>query len=178
MDFAKYLKESEEQLLKLEQQKLNIEQQMRAWIKLVEGLRVLVEQKKYKLDDVPPSLDEVTVEAETVSMPSKIVAVLAQVGQPIGATQIRDQLIANRAVDASAKNLLINIHTTLKRLIPDQVEEVLLEDGSKLYRFITPMERAIKAPYGAANSLANTVLKKEQPKGRLNQNRFRGRFNK
>jgi hypothetical protein len=141
MDFKKQLKDAEEELLNLEQQKMDIERQMYAWVQVVQGLRVLSE--KHGVGG-PPSREEVIVEMETPSLPSKILAILATVGVPIGATQIRDQLVANRAADASSKNLLINIHTTLKRLIPEQVEEVVLNDGSKLYQFLTPMQRAIK----------------------------------
>ncbi|MFZ0523942.1 MAG: hypothetical protein WAL95_23155 [Candidatus Acidiferrales bacterium] len=142
MAFEKELKNAEAELLRLEQQKLEIERQMRGWIHLIEGYRTLVD--RVSLGD-PPTREEFQIEQETPSLPSKILAVLSQAGQPIGATQIRDWLLANRAADPSAKNLLINIHTTLKRLMPDQVEEVLLEDGSKLYKYVTPMERALKA---------------------------------
>jgi hypothetical protein len=137
MDLKTQLKNAETELLKLEQQKLDIERQMQGWIKIIEGLRVLNDDSIGGLimKPTPPSL----------SLPDKILAVLAEVKAPIGPTQIRDQLVANQTVDVSDKNLLINIHTTLKRLTPDHIEEVLLEDGSKLYRFITPMQRAIKA---------------------------------
>jgi hypothetical protein len=136
MDFKVRLKDAETELLKLEQQKLDIERKMQGWIKIIEGLRVLNDSSigGRILAPTPPSL----------SLPDKILAVLADVKDPIGPTQIRNQLVVNQAVDASDENLLINIHTTLKRLVPDRVEEVLLEDGSKLYRFVTPMQRAIK----------------------------------
>jgi len=136
MDFKAQLKNAETELLKLEQQKLDIERQMQGWIKVIEGLRVLTDNSIGGMIMTPTPA--------SLSLPDKILAVLADVKAPIGATQIRDQLVANQVVDVSDKNLLINIHTTLKRLIRDQVEEVLLEDGSKLYRFITPMQRAIK----------------------------------
>jgi hypothetical protein len=141
MSYAEQLKQAEQELLRLEQQKLDIERQMYGWVQVIQGLRVLNE--KFSIGEVP-TREEVLAEMETPSLPSKILAVLATVSAPIGATQIRDQLIANRSADPSSKNLLINIHTTLKRLMPDQVEEVLLDDGSKLYRYLTPMERALK----------------------------------
>jgi hypothetical protein len=140
MDFKTQLKNAETELLELERQKLEIERQMQGWIQIIEGLRVLSENSSTHAIDVMVT----TPTPPPLSMPDKILAVLAEVKAPIGATQIRDQLVANHDVDVSDKNLLINIHTTLKRLIPDQIEEVLLEDGSKLYRFITPMQRAIK----------------------------------
>ena|ERR1700687_4823671 len=133
MNFKTQLKKAETELLKLEEQKLAIERQMLGWIRVIEGLRVLGETSIGGMIKTPTPQ----------SLPDKVLAVLADVKDPIGATQIRNQLVVNQAVDASDENLMINIHTTLKRLIPDRVEEVQLEDGSKLYRFVTPMQRAI-----------------------------------
>src|SRR5712692_6849064 len=144
MDFGKQLKDAEKELLKLEQQKIDIERQMRGWVQVIEGWRVLNEEVSF---GDSATREEVVAETETPSLPSKILAVLCQTGAAIGATQIRDQLVADRAADASAKNLLINIHTTLKRLVKTgQVEEVPLVEGSKLYRYVSPMEQAINAP--------------------------------
>jgi hypothetical protein len=157
MNFKTQMEAAEAELLKLEQQKADIERQMQGWVKIIEGLRVLSEREKYRMD--PPPTSVASDSQEPASLPAKILAVLSTVSGPIGATQIRDQVIANRAASASDKNLLINIHTTLKRLIKyEQVEEVSLSDGSKLYRFVTPMERALRHPYGAPNSLANRIL--------------------
>jgi hypothetical protein len=155
MDYTRQLEDAQEQLLRLEQGKRDIERQMRGLSLVIEGLRLLGERPTF---GTAPTTDVASVDPETPSLPNKVLAALADVGTPIGATQIRDRLITSRAVDASIKNLLINIHTTLKRLIKaGQVEEVPVNDGSKLYRFVTPMERAIKAPYGASNSLANMM---------------------
>jgi hypothetical protein len=175
MDYRKELREAEEKLMELDQQKHAIEHQMRGWVQVIEGLRVLADKDAAREHC---SQSESAAETETPSFSNSVRNVVVQARTPIGATQIRDQLVAAGTVESS-KNLLINIHTTLKRLIKSgEVEEAPLPDGSKLYRFVTPMERAIKAPYGAPNSLANTILKKEQSKGRFNQDRFRGRFNK
>jgi hypothetical protein len=160
------LTDAHEQLLRLEQQKKDVERQMRGWVQIIEGLRMLSERP------AAPTTEVISIDPETPSLPNKVVAILAKIGEPVGATEIRDQLIINRAVDASTKNLLINIHTTLKRLIRvGQVEEVPVNDGSRLYRFVTPMERAIKAPY-VSNSLATNAraaaeTMKEQPISRM-----------
>lgn len=141
MDFQKELKNAESELLKLEQQRIEIERKMQGWIKLIEGYRTL--NQKFNLGE-PPTREEFQIELETPSLPSKILAALFTCG-PIAATQIRDWLVAKGAVDASSKNLLINIHTTLKRLIDqDQVEEMILPDESKAYKYVTPIERAIR----------------------------------
>jgi len=153
MAYKKQLEDAQKQLLRLEKQKMGIERKMRGLIQVVEGLRVLTEPTA--LSDPPTSL-EASVDPETPSLPTKVLEVLANVAEPIGATQIRDQLILNRAVNASTKNLLINIHTTLKRLIKArQVEEVLLSDESKMYIYVSPLQRALK--HGTPNSLANTI---------------------
>lgn len=156
MDFKKQLKDAEQQLLRLEQQKKGIERQMRGWIQIIEGLRELSEQPSF---GDPLTGEEVPTESDTPSLPNKILLVLAEVRTAIGATQIRDQLYADGAIDVStSKNLLINIHTTLKRLIKTgQVEEVPLEDSTKLYAYISPMRRALKLPYGATRSMANLM---------------------
>ena len=153
MNLDKELNHAEAELLKLEQQKSDIERQMRGWIQVIEGLRVLNEPARLRLGRL--ETDDSTA-LELPSLPSKVLTILAHVSAPIGATQIRDHLVASRAADATAKNLLINIHTTLKRLIKaGQVEEVPLADGTKLYQYVSPMKRAIRIPaYGASNSLA------------------------
>jgi len=136
MNPQEQLRHAQEELLKLEQQKIAIERQMRGWIRIVEGLRMIIER--------PSPSGHLTGEVVR-SLPDKILAVLENVSSPIGATQIRDQLIASRAVHVpSPKNLLINIHTTLKRLVQaEKVEEVPLEDGSKLYAYASPLRRAM-----------------------------------
>ncbi len=144
MDFTKELERAKEELLRLEKQKTDIERQMRGWIQVIEGLLVLNEKERFTLDP-PPTREEVAAEIETPSLPNMVLGVLCQSNGPIPAPQIRDELIASRAVDASAKNLLINIHTTLKRLIKTgQVEELPFSETTKLYRFISPMEQALK----------------------------------
>jgi hypothetical protein len=151
VSYKKQIEDAQEQLLRLEQQKKDVERQMRGWVQIIEGLRMLSERP------AAPTTEVVSIDPETPSLPNKVLAILAKLGEPVGATKIRDQLIINRAVDASTKNLLINIHTTLKRLIRvGQVEEVPVNDGSKLYRFVSPMERAIKAPY-VSNTLATNA---------------------
>jgi hypothetical protein len=159
MDFQKELKVAEEKLIELDQQKRAIEHQMRGWVQIIEGLRVLADKdamREYQAKVATAS------ETDTPTFANCVRNVLIQASAPIGATQIRDQLVNARTVDDS-KNLLINVHTTLKRLIKSgEVVEVPLPDGSKLYRFVTPMERAIKAPYGAPNSVANTILQQDK----------------
>ena len=169
MGYNKQIEDAHEQLLRLEQQKKDVERQMRGWAQIIEGLRMLSERPSI---GAAPSTEVVSIDPETPSLPNMVVAILAKLGDPVGATRIRDQLIIDRAVDASIKNLLINIHTTLKRLIRvGQVEEVPGNNGRKLYRFVTPMERAIKAPY-VSNSLATNAraadeTMKEQPISRM-----------
>ena len=179
MSYKTELQEAEKKLLELEKQKAAIEHQMRGWIQVIEGLRVLAEKPSF---DEPPTREEVAAEMETPSLPHKILLVLAEADSPIGATQIRDHLVASGMVDAAAKNLLINIHTTLKRLVrTEQVDQVPLADGSKLYKYVSPLQRALKLPYGAPQSLANTLLrvrKMHAPRGRLNQNKFDSRYNR
>lgn len=154
MGYDKQIEDAQQQLLRLEQQKKDVERQMRGWVQIIEGLRMLSERPSF---GAAPTTEVASIDPETPSLPNKIVAILAKIGEPVGATEIRDHLIINGAVDASTKNLLINIHTTLKRLIrAGQVEEIPVNDGSKLYRFVTPMERAIKAPY-VSNSLATNA---------------------
>jgi len=156
MDIKRELQEAEANLLALEQQRAAIERQMHAWVKVIEGLRVLDERGSF--DDVP-TREDIAMERDTPSLPSKIIAVLSQMPYPISTTQIRDWLIMNRAVESGANNLMINVHTALRRLIKaGHVEELRMEDESKLYRYIGPMERALKAPYGARTSLANTLM--------------------
>jgi hypothetical protein len=163
MNYRKELREAEEKLMELDQQKLAIEHQMRGWVQIIEGLRVLADKDASR--EHSAQLEQ-AAETDTPSFANCVRNVLIQTSAPIGATQIRDQLVEAETVESS-KNLLINVHTTVKRLIKSgEVEEVPLQDGSKLYRFVTPMERAIKAPYGAPNSLANTILheSKNDPK--------------
>ena len=71
MDFKAQLKNAETELLKLEQQKMDIERQMHGWIKVIEGLRVLNDRERYRLDDIP-TREESVVDAEAPSLPSKV----------------------------------------------------------------------------------------------------------
>jgi hypothetical protein len=163
VNYKKEIEDAQKQLLRLEQQKKNVERQMRGWVQIIEGLRMLSERPSI---GAAPSTEVISIDPETPSLPNMVVAILAKLGDPVGATRIRDQLIIDRAVDASIKNLLINIHTTLKRLIRvGQVEEVPGNNGRKLYRFVTPMERAIKVPYSnrvPTNARAAAETMKEQ----------------
>jgi hypothetical protein len=153
MGYEKQINDAEQELLKLKQQRMDIDRQMRGWIQVIAGLRMLAGED---------TTNALISESESASFPSKIVAALCQIGRPVRPTQIRDHMVMNRMVDASAKNLMINIHTTLRRLMAtDQIEEKLLEDGDKLYRYVSPLERALVAPYGASNSLANMLSQPE-----------------
>src|SRR5580704_7888418 len=98
MDYTRQLEDAQEQLLRLEQQKKDVERQMRGLSLVVEGLRLLSGRPSF---GNAPTTDVPSVDPETPSLPNKVLAVLADVGAPIGATQIRDHLITSRAVDAS-----------------------------------------------------------------------------
>ena len=73
---------------------------MRGWVQIIEGLRMLSERP------AAPTTEVISIDPETPSLPNKVVAILAKIREPVGATEIRDQLIINRAVDASTKTFL------------------------------------------------------------------------
>lgn len=137
MSLQKQLEEAKSKLLELEQQKLAIEQQMRGWIQIIEGLQTLTQDTLFD-DDNTPSREE-------VGLTERVRDFLRDANTPVGATQIRDQLQAEGVDSSTARNLLVNIHTILRRLRQSgQVEEVPLPDGTKLYKHITLLQRMMK----------------------------------
>lgn len=151
------LAEAKKKLLDLERQKLAIEQRMRGWVQIIEGYQTLLQDAPF--DEVgltpPPTWEE-------IGLTDRVRELLRTAKAPTGATQIRDQL-QSEGVDAStAKNLLINIHTILRRLREGgEVEEVPLSDGTKLYRHVTLLQR---------------VLDSQPPNRRAFPSRFPSRF--
>jgi hypothetical protein len=140
----KQLEEAKEKLLELEQQKLAIEQQMRGWIKIIEGFQTLMQEALLD-DDNPPTREE-------VGLTERVRDFLRAANATVGALQIRDQLLAEGVDPSTSKNLLINIHTILRRLCRGgEVVEVPLPDGTKVYKYMTLLQRILRGDITTEN---------------------------
>ena len=137
VNLKEQLREARNKLLELEREKLAIEQQMRGWIQIIEGLQTLT-QDALLGDDGPPTREE-------FGLTERVREFLRAAAAPLGAKQIRDQLRAEEVEGSDSRNFLINIHTILGRLSKaGEVDEVMLPDGTKLYQYVTLLQRALK----------------------------------
>ncbi len=152
MSYKRQLQKAEQKLLVLDQQKKAIEQQMRGWIKIIEGLRALASNPKPR-----KTQGEAVADKKAPGLTDSVRWILIDANTAMGATQIRDALRARGNAESTNRNVLVNIHTTLKRLKKSgEVEEVpraacegghMLPDGTKLYRYVTPLARALNNPF-------------------------------
>ncbi len=139
MDYNQQLRDAKEKLLELEREKLVIEQRMRAWLQIIEGLQTLTQDVPFD-EDAPPGREE-------FGLTERVRDFLRSAAVPVGAKQIRDQLRAQGMDGSDSKNFLINVHTALARMRKaGEVEEVALPDGTKLYQYVTLLQRALKLP--------------------------------
>ncbi len=143
MDYIKELADAQRKLFDLERQKGAIEQQIHGWAQIIEGLQVLAaEAQPDNIPDLPPDL-------EPVGMTDAIRKAFQMYRVPLSPTDVRDALVGMGFTGSSPKNLLINVHTILRRLKeanPPELEEVKRGDGEKAYRWVSQLERLIPPP--------------------------------
>ena len=114
------------------------------------GLEQVLDGLEFMISDVPPDL-------EPLGFTDHIRKVLALTTVPLLPTQIRDSLLAVGIAGSSPRNLLINVHTVLRR-INDELEEVTTAEGKTAY--ISKRRAPVPQGYGAVNSLANMLSKR------------------
>jgi hypothetical protein len=148
MSFKISLDQAVEELLRLEQEKSDLERrtrsvlrQMRALTKIIEGLREYPPEVRVGDDK---EAEVASAEDIAPTLPAAILAVLSIADRPVSAPQIRDKLVVWRAAELADRYLLVNIHTSIRRLIKaGRVAEVPSSEATKFYRYITPMEQAL-----------------------------------
>lgn len=142
MDYERQLAEALKQYQRLENQKIAVEKQMTGWREIIESLQFLAQQEDERSKELPPV--EPLPDLEPLGLTDAIRTVLREHRFPMGATDVRDALEARGIAGSSSKNLLINVHTVLKRLRKaDEVHETT-KDGQTTYKWMRLIDRALK----------------------------------
>lgn len=130
------LERARNKLLELEAQKNAIEQQMRGYAQIIEALTFLEVSEEIATTETPADL-------EVLGLTNAIRTILQRnPASAMSPVRIRDELL--RSGFSTSKNLLINVHTALRRLKKgDEIEEVEPRDGEKYYQWVSGLTRIL-----------------------------------
>jgi hypothetical protein len=140
----KALSTAKAKLDELVEARKKIDREIVDWKKVLDSLSVVSGEVN---EELPPDIDIAGVSsALKLSFTDGIRTVLQITPGPMTAPQIRDRLITNYGFDFSKyRQELVPVHNTLKRLEEQgEVETIRREGQGVSYRWITPIERALK----------------------------------
>lgn len=161
--FDAALKEARKALTSAYEERAAIEQRIVSLTKTIEGLTALCEPESD--DDIVQMHAIVPGTEVTASLTESIRTIFSTSSEPIlTPTEVRDALAAMGVNLAKYKQPLVPIHNTLKRLVEQDELVEFRDDKNELkgYRWVSALARA--------------VAETSAPVGRLNQNRFAGRY--
>ena len=141
----KALSTAKAKLDELVEARKKIDREIVDWKKVLDSLSVVSGEVN---EGLPPDIDITpgVGSALKLSFTDGIRTVLQITAGPITAPQLRDRLIASYGFDFSRyRQELVPVHNTLKRLEEQgEVETIRGEGQGVSYRWITPIERALK----------------------------------
>lgn len=136
MSYQDELQAALNKLRELESVRSAVDKQIRGYTAIVESFQQLIAQECFEERSSPLDL-------EPVGFTDAVRMILKHHVVSMSPLEIRDSLVAGGVTGSSEKNLLINVHTVVRRLVEAGEVQEAERKGERVFQWVTGLRRAL-----------------------------------